>query len=304
MESMSRKTVLILMLYFLIACGGGLMLLLPVGCGGGDAKRAFEEYEAAVGPLLDAEEKNYGEFRELSADAFHYGADEKVSKYIRKVLTPFYAKMEQSLEAVKPEGEELASIHQLLLDYVGHRRKTFDVFREMEGLDSRFQASSAELRAKIHRLGLAAEKKGKAIQPAFEAAPEDGQRVLETLGQIAQMAQNTQQSLDALQAGGVPSDQYLAYVDKQVRPFIAAQKKNLADVTVTPKGKVLVATVVTYLEAIETLLEASRPLAEARKKVEQTGAPVQQRLAQQTREADRTFEVYKEEARKYRDSLR
>ena len=69
----------------------------------------------------------------------------------------------------------------------------------------------------------------------------------------------------------LPSDQYLAYVDKQVRPFIAAAKKNLGDVGVGPKGKVLVKAVVAYLEAIEGLLEASRPLAEARREVEKTG---------------------------------
>ena len=211
-----------------------ILLLLPfallsaTSCGGGEAKGAFERYDAAVSPLLDEEHEVWREFAEMTADAMHYGMSEKIGAYIRGELVPFHAKMAKRVGVIRPEGEELTRIHGFLVRYVKLREEFLNVFAEMEALDRRANAETQPARDRLTELTKVVAEKGEAIQPAFLAAPEFAANIQESLGRVAATSQQFQQKLVELEQGTVPSAGFLLMVDSQALPWFRKTKEDFA----------------------------------------------------------------------------
>jgi hypothetical protein len=282
----------------------GAAALLVSSCGGGGEKEAYAAYENRINPLLAEEERVMRQFGDASADLLHYGASDKLTRFIMTRLKPFTAKLKAGVDAVKPEGEKLGGIHAYLVDYAQLRADFISVFSQLDALEQRANRDAAPIRKRLEDRMKTVVQKGEAIQPAYQAAPEFARSIGETLNQIMASAQQYQKVLQALDGGLMPSAQYVQQIDGGVLPWLKQTKLSVASLTPDATGEKLQIAVLAYLNEMEGLVKASRPLAEIRAAVEKDGMPIQQRLSALQREATQTLATYKEEVEAYRNSLR
>jgi len=281
-----------------------LILLLLVACGGGGDKQAFADYENRVGPLLEEDGRIWRRFEEAAKNVLHYGADRELRDFVRTTLVPFTARFKTKVEAMEPVSEKLQPIHAYLIDYAQLRSDLLAVFAQMDALDQRVKEEAAPTRKQLVSMMKQVEEKGKAIQPAFLAAPEFARSLGETLQQIMASAQHYQELLEDLDAGKLPSARYVQEIDGRLLPWLGQMKIGIGSLAPDVKGVKLQVAVLAYVNEMEALIKASRPLAEIRAKAEKEGMPIQQRLRTLNIQSARTLATYTEDAKAFRDRLR
>ncbi|MEN8149360.1 MAG: hypothetical protein ABFS86_06025 [Planctomycetota bacterium] len=279
-------------------------VLAAAHCGGGEAKAAFERYDLAVSPLLEEEDQAYRQFAELTADAVHFDSMDRVEAFIRDRLQPLNAKVAVKVGEIKPEGEDLTRIHGFLIRYATLRGEYLSAFADILSINRQSRAATQPARERLGELTKVAGEKVQAIQPAFVAAPEFGEGLRETLTQLVATAQRVQEKIAEMDRGTYLSSQYLKAVDTQVLPWLRKTKKDVQSLGATGSALDLQAAVIGYIAAIEDLIAASRKLAEARAPFEKSEAGSQRRVKSLQEETDRTLQVFREEARSYRNRLR
>jgi len=282
----------------------GVVAVLVSSCGGGGEKEAYAAYESRVNPLLAEEARIMRQFGDASADLLHYGSGDNLTRFIQTKLGPFTTKLKAGIDAVRPEGEKLISIHALLVDYVQYRADFIAVFGQIDAVEQRAKREAAPTRRRIEDLMAKVVEKGQAIKPAFQAAPDLARRIGETLNQVVAGAQQYQKMLQALDGGLMPSARYEQEIDGRFLPWLKQTKLVIASQDVDAAGETLQIAILAYLNQMEALVEASRPLAVIRAKAEKEGMPIQQRLSMLRKQADDTLDTYKEEVEAFRNSLR
>ncbi|MCU0725969.1 MAG: hypothetical protein MUE73_09305, partial [Planctomycetes bacterium] len=145
--------------------------VLCLSCDGGGEKAAFERYERAVNPSLEAEADLRRRFDDKVQDYSSYGDESGFAELVEKRMVPFYAEMQATLSAVSPEGAKLGELHGMLLRYVAMRRELFTVFREMQEKEKAREAAEKPIFEKLRSAEKAWGEAGRALNGAVTAAP-------------------------------------------------------------------------------------------------------------------------------------
>jgi len=90
---MRNKAVLLVLVLWVAACGGGV------------AKDEFERYEKALSPLLEQDAKLRALSDQLALDVSYFGNEGEFRKLIDRKLKPFYARMAKEAASVEPKAE-------------------------------------------------------------------------------------------------------------------------------------------------------------------------------------------------------
>ncbi len=277
-----------------------VLAALMASCGAGAKKTAFDRYESRVSGVLEEEAALRKQYEEAYADMAAYGREDRFDHLVREKMIPFYAKMEKTVQAVHPEGEELEKIHALLVDYVARCREMFE-------LDTRAAELSRLEKPALDRLNKAMSERDKATR-AFNDALLSQPALMQKLSGLftteQQAALSVVQRLQAVRAGSLPSGEFLKYLDDRIDPFYEGLVKQLATLKVTTREQPVMLKAKAYVGSTMAFFRAAREIATARPKMLEELKPLRKRYAELQQETTDLMKEYREKARAYRDGIR
>lgn len=283
-----------------------LALLLPVfagACEGDERKEAFASYEQKVDPLLEKEARLRARFEDEANDAFAYrGGGGELADLVKNRLVPFYGEMAKGVAAIEPEGTELARIHSLLARYVDLRRQFFTGYlamgRQAEATSKAIRPYALEVDAARSGVANTAQK----LQSLLPKAPADLQQRLAALLQPEQNYQRQIWTMEqAVEQGLLSGADFRRVVEEKVRPRYDELAKTFDGMEVGAEGEALLQAAKSWVSAMQKALDASLKLADAAPASDANASP--ERLQSLQQEAAETLAAFKDEAKKYRNSL-
>jgi hypothetical protein len=277
-----------------------LVAVLAVSCGAGAEKQAFDEYELQVSDVLEKE----AEIRQLYEEEYEnmtaYGRQESFDRLVRQKMIPFYAEMEETVNAVSPEGEELKKVHVKLIEYVTLRRELFT-------LDTKASELSELEKPALERLNLAVEERDnntREFNDALMSSPELMQRLAQMFSTEQQAAMTVVQSLQRVRGGETSTEDFLKFMDEKVDPFYENVVKQLAEMKVSMEEQAAMLKAKAYVGSTMAFFLAAREVAKVRPDMLDELKPLRARYEFLLKRTVELIDEYRKDARAYRDSLR
>ncbi len=284
------------------------LLLLPAlatpGCGENRARTSFDRYERSVEKVLVEEDDLRSRFGEKNEDALVYGKQPELLAMVKNEIRPFYRRMAEAVAAVKPEGKRLEEIHALLLQYVDLRRRLFDVYLEHQEEAEAAERREGSIQEALDRAQADIQKLGRKLGTLFQKGGAAADKLLPILRESDRVSYELGVRLAALREGTARAAPFLEALEKRVRPGYAKIEKDLASVEAGTAGAELLAAAREYVAGLRKLVDLGEKLGRARLLTEKKLLPLQERFKSLKEEGDEALKTYKEEARRYRDSLR
>jgi cell division FtsZ-interacting protein ZapD len=148
------------------------------------------------------------------------------------------------------------------------------------------------------------QEKVRDLQKAIEADPGSMEAIALIFGQEQQAVNALFHNLDAMRQNLVEAEEYLKFLDEQIVPFYAKMRDRMDKLEAGAVAKEVRESAKVYFASIDDLIDAAREVARIRPELKKELIPLQQRFGELQDEAEELIQSFKEEAKRYRDSLR
>ena len=276
-----------------------LVAVLAVSCGSGEEKQAFDQYEAQVSDILEREAEIRRLYEEEYENLAAYGRQESFDRLVRQKMIPFYAKMEKTIAAVSPQGEDLVRVHDKLIEYVSLRRELFT-------LDTRASELSKMEKPALERLNTSMEERDKntrEFNDALMSSPELMQRLVQVFSTEQQAALSVVQRLQGVRSGQFPTEDFLKFLDEKVDPFYEKLVKHLAEMEVSPEEQAVMLKAKAYVGSTLSFFLAAREVASIRPAMLDELQPLRDKYEYLQKRTVELIDEYRADAGAYRVSL-